>query len=111
MIGTCGFGVRIQQKLLQLQTHLKQRTGCKSTNKQEYNLLSPNEVKSLSTRGTPNRKESPYRLEWSSKMIISPNESTINAHAPQICSRYLPVIVTICPETVPTRAAPSVYGI
>jgi hypothetical protein len=44
-------------------------------------------------------------------MIINPNESVIKAHAPQICSRYLPVLVTTCPEMVATVAAASEYGI
>ena len=56
-------------------------------------------------------KEWSYRLERSSNMIISPVDSVIKNHAPQICSRYLPVLVTICPEMVATSAAPTIYGI
>ena len=57
------------------------------------------------------QKGSPYRLERSSNIIISPVDSVMKNHATQICSRYLLVLVVIWPETVATIAAPTEYGI
>ena len=112
MSGVCGCVMALGRRNFPwLRTHLEQRTGPDGTEKQEYNLLSPDEMKSLSTRAASKVERSAYWLERSSSIMNNPLDSVIKNQAPQICSRYLLLLATICPAIVATSAPPTEYGI
>lgn len=111
MSGDCGSNVRGWPKILGLQARLEKGTGSKGADQQQNDRLGTNEAKYFSMYTAPKWKGSSHMLERSSNMMINPVERVIKNHAPQICSRYLPVFVTAIPVTVATSAPPSEYGI